>query len=128
MNKKVTQEVFKLKCIDLQYKVNEEKGTVTAIETFTLPYSLWLRLTSQKSKDFTTIGVAKVNKEAGEVFNVEIGKKLARAKAEKEAFVQFKLMALEYREEALRALQIANNTIEKMNDCILHQKEYIKSF
>ena len=37
-NQKVIQEAYKLKCCDLQYKVNEEKGVVTAIETFHTPF------------------------------------------------------------------------------------------
>lgn len=122
---KVAQKAFKLKCCNIQYKVNEEKGTVTAIEKFEVPFPLWWKY---PSSHFTTIGIAKVNKEAGEEFNAEIGKKLARARAEKEAFVQFKLIALNYRKGAFRELQMVDNIIEKMNDCIQHQKEYIKSF
>lgn len=120
---KETKEVYKLKCINLQYKVNEESGSVTAIEKFCNP--LWTR---RSPKTFTTIGVAKVNKEAGETFNVEIGKKVARAKAEKEAFVQFKLITLDYKKGVQRILQKLDNTVDKMNTCIQHQKEYIKSF
>ena len=121
---KAIQEAYKLKCYDLQYKVNEERGTVTAIESFETPFPVWLNC----STHFTTIGVARVNKEAGEVFNVETGKKLARAKAEKAAFVEFKLMALKYRKIVMQDLQKTDNTIEKMKDCIQHQNEYIKSF
>ena len=125
MCKKETQEVYKLKCYDLQYKVNEEKGVVTALETFVIPLP---GCYYKGRKVFTTVGVAKVNKEAGEEFNIEIGKRLARAKAEKEAFVKFKYLALKYRKFLLRKLQMTDNTIEKMNDCIQHQKGYIKSF
>ena len=84
--------------------------------------------TSNFTPYFVTIGTARVNKEAGDVFNVEIGKKLARAKAEKAAFVKFKLLNLTYRNELLQDLQKTDNTIEKMNANILHQKEYIKTF
>ena len=123
-NQKVIQEAYKLKCYNLQYKVNEERGTVTTIESFDSPFPMWLDFPIH----FTTIGVARVNKEAGEVFNVETGKKLARAKAEKAAFVEFKLMALKYRKIVMQDLQKTDNTIEKMKDCIQHQNEYIKSF
>ena len=124
-NQKVTQEAYKLKCCDLQYKVNEEKGVVTAIETFHAPFIIDF---NTPSRHFVTIGTARVNKEAGDVFNVEIGKKLARAKAEKAAFVKFKLLNLTYRNELLQDLQKTDNTIEKMNTNIQHQKEYIKTF
>lgn len=120
---KETKEVYKLKCLKLQYKVNEEEGVVTAIETFFNPI-----FTQKTPRTFTTIGVAKVNKEAGEVFNVETGKKVARAKAEKEAFIKFKLYALEYKKGVSKFVQKLENTIDKMNTCIQHQKEYIKSF
>ena len=125
MCKKETQEVYKLKCYDLQYKVNEEKGVVTAIETFVICIP---GCTVNGRRDFTTVGVAKVNKEAGEEFNVEIGKKLARAKAEKEAFVKFKNITLRHKKFLLGHVQKTDNTIEKMKDCIQHQKDYIKSF
>lgn len=115
-----TKETLKFKCINLQYKVNEEKGIVTAVEKFMIP--------TPEFRTFTTIGVAKVNKEAGDVFNVETGKKLARAKAEKEAFIQFKSKVLYTKEKTERYLQKINNTIEKMNANIQHQKEYIASF
>jgi len=124
-NQKVIQEAYKLRCCDLQYKVNEEKGVVTAIETFRAPFIVD---SNTPSRHFVTIGTARVNKEAGDVFNVEIGKKIARAKAEKAAFVKFKLLNLTYKNELLQDLQKTDNTIEKMNANILHQKEYIKTF
>lgn len=93
MQEKRIQESYKLKCKEIKYKVNEEKGTVTAIETVEVPYPISMFDTYQ----FTVAGVAKVNKEAGEVFDVEIGKKVARAKAEKEAFIEFKKLVLDYR-------------------------------
>ena len=126
-NQKVIQEAYKLRCCDLQYKVYEEKGTVTAIETFRAHFIMDFQA-SPPSRHFVTIGTARVNKEAGDVFNIEIGKKIARAKAEKAAFVKFKLVNLNYRNELLQELQKTDNTIEKMNANIQHQKEYIKTF
>ena len=74
-------ETFKLQHVALEFKVNEVKQTVTAIEKFIVP-KFKLR--------FTTVGVSKLNTEKGDTFDVETGKKLARAKAEKEAFSRFK--------------------------------------
>ncbi len=62
MQKEGTQEAYKLRCLGIKYKVNEEKGTVTAIETVKVPYPI-CRFDSYQ---FTAIGVAKVNKEAAE--------------------------------------------------------------
>ena len=74
-------ETFKLQHVALEFKVNEVKQTVTAIEKFIVP-KFKLR--------FTTVGISKLNTEKGDTFDVETGKKLARAKAEKEAFSRFK--------------------------------------
>ncbi len=62
MQKEGTQEAYKLRCKDIKYKVNEEKGTVPAIETIEIPYPISMFDTYQ----FTAVGVAKVNKEAAE--------------------------------------------------------------
>ncbi len=62
MQKEGTQEAYKLRCKDIKYKVNEKKGTVTAIETVEIPYPI-----SMFDNDlFIANGVAKVNKEAAE--------------------------------------------------------------
>lgn len=124
MSNKNFTETFKLKNISIDYKINEEKGIVVAIEKFDFPSGF-----KKKYNDhIKTTGVAKVNKEAGEIFNAEIDKKIARAKAEKEAFIQFKLRVLEMKCKLEGLLTITNNTIDKMTTNIQHQKEYIKSF
>lgn len=115
-----TVETFKLKHIGLEYKINEEKGVVTAIEKF----QAGLLFRTKK----TFVGVAKLNKEKGDVFDVEKGKKLARAKAEKEAFSWFKGEI----KRLLKSNSVFRNkldaTLLKFNEYIEHQKEYIKTF
>lgn len=119
--KKFTK-TFKLQCTDIKYVVNENKGTVTAIGYFNiLTYKF-------KEDDLKTIGIAKVNKDAGETFNTEVGKKIARAKAEKEAYYQFRLLVEEYKGRVEKEILKAQNTIDKMNSCMQHQKDFIKSF
>lgn len=112
-------ETFKLQHVALEFKVNEVKQTVTAIEKFIVPKFKFR---------FTTVGVAKLNTEKGDTFDVETGKKLARAKAEKEAFSRFKAELKKFLKWNMALYDKLNATIEKMNNYIDHQKEYIKTF
>ena len=112
-------ETFKLQNIAIEFKVNEVKNTVTAIEKFVIP-KFKLR--------FTTVGVSKLNTEKGDIFDVETGKKLARAKAEKEAFSRFKAELKKFLKWNMALDDKLNATIEKMDNYIAHQKEYIKTF
>ena len=112
-------ETFKLQHVALEFKVNEVKQTVTAIEKFIVP---------KFNLRFTTVGVSKLNTEKGDTFDVETGKKLARAKAEKEAFSRFKAELKTFLKWNMTLDDKLNATIEKMNNYIDHQKEYIKTF
>lgn len=112
-------ETFKLQHVALEFKVNEVEQTVTAIEKFIAP-KFKLR--------FTTVGVSKLNTEKGDTFDVETGKKLARAKAEKEAFSRFKAELKKFLKWNMTLDDKLNATIKKMNNYIDHQKEYIKTF
>lgn len=112
-------ETFKLQHVALEFKVNEVKQTVTAIEKFIVPKFELI---------FTTVGVSKLNTEKGDTFDVETGKKLARAKAEKEAFSRFKAELKKFLKWNMALNDKLNATIEKMNNYIDHQKEYIKTF
>ena len=112
-------ETFKLQHVALEFKVNEVKQTVTAIEKFIVPKFKFR---------FTTVGVSKLNTETGDTFDVEIGKKLARAKAEKEAFSRFKAELKKFLKWNMALDDKLNATIEKMDNYIDHQKEYIKTF
>ena len=122
------QDNFK-KCLKLQYrgityKVNEEKGVVVALEYFHTPLSM----EAGANQCINTIGIARLNMSAGDTFNIEIGKKIARAKAEKEAFIQFKTMLLNYENKIFQARLDISKVIDTMSSHIEHQKEYIKSF
>lgn len=112
-------ETFKLQYAALEFKVNEVKQTVTAIEKFIVP---------KFNLRFTTVGVSKLNTEKGDTFDVETGKKLARAKAEKEAFSRFKVELKKFLKWNMSLDDRLNATIKKMDNYIAHQKEYIKTF
>lgn len=113
--------VLKFESESITYKVNEAKGTVTAIAKFYdyKPYDC-------VNDYFQTVGVAKLKK--GDKFDEATGKKIARAKAEKEAFIVFKNRMLNLRKIVSSITNTIDNTIDKMDRCIQHQKEYISKF
>lgn len=117
------RETFKLQCESFKYSVDENKGIVVAIGKFRiLTYVL-------REDALETIGIAKVNTNAGDIFDAKIGKKIARAKAEKKKpTISSKILAMEYKRRAEKQILKVQNTIDKMNACIQHQKEYIKLF
>lgn len=118
------KECLKLQFRDITYKVNEEKGVVVALAYFRTP----LCMEAGANQCINTIGIARLNKSAGDTFNIEVGKKIARAKAEKETFILFKKMLLKYEDKLFQARLEMSKVIETMSSHIEHQKEYIKSF
>ena len=118
------KECLKLQFRDITYKVNEEKGVVVALAYFRTPLSM----EAGANQCINTIGIARLNKSAGDTFNTEVGKKIARAKAEKEAFTQFRTMLLNYEKKVFQARLDIAEAIITMSSHIKHQKEYIKSF
>lgn len=109
----------KLKMISYSYNVNEVKKTVTAIVKTR-------SIVGCHSKKHTTVGVAKCDEK--DTFDIEIGKRIAKAKAEKEAYVQHK----NYLYNHLKMLKYITDGISKSYErtqyYIQHQKEYINSF
>lgn len=118
------KECLKLQFRDITYKVNEKKGVVVALANFRTPLSM----EAGANQCINTIGIARLNKSAGDTFNIEVGKKIARAKAEKEAFTQFRTMLLNYEKKVFQARLDIAEAIITMSSHIEHQKEYIKSF
>lgn len=118
------KECLKLQFRDITYKVNEKKGVVVALAYFRTPLSM----EAGANQCINTIGIARLNKSAGDTFNIEVGKKIARAKAEKEAFILFKTVLLNYDKKIVQACLDIAEAIITMSSNIEHQKEYIKSF
>lgn len=118
------KECLKLQFRGITYKVNEKKGVVVALAYFRTPLSM----EAGANQCINTIGIARLNKSARDTFNVEVGKKIARAKAEKEAFTQFRTMLLNYENKIFQARLDISKVIDTMSSHIEHQKEYIKSF
>ena len=118
------KKCLKLKYRGITYKVNEEKGVVVALAYFHTPLSM----EAGANQCINTIGIARLNKSAGDTFNIAVGKKIARAKAEKEAFIQFRTMLLNYENQIFQARLDISKVIDTMSSHIEYQKEYIKSF
>lgn len=118
------KECLKLQYRGITYKVNEKKGVVVALAYFRTPLSM----EAGANQCINTIGIARLNKSVGDTFNIEVGKKIARAKAEKEAFLQFRTVLLNYEKKVFQAHLDIAETIITMSSHIEHQKEYIKSF
>lgn len=118
------KKCLKLQFRDITYKVNEKKGVVVALAYFRTP----LCMEAGANQCINTIGIARLNKSVGDTFNIEVGKKIARAKAEKEAFTQFRTMLLNYEKRVFQARLDIAEAIITMSSHIEHQKEYIKSF
>lgn len=118
------KECLKLQFRYITYKVNEKKGVVVALAYFSTPLSM----EAGANQCINTIGIARLNKSTGDTFNIEVGKKIARAKAEKEAFIQFRTMLLSYEKKVFQARLDIAEAIITMSSHIEHQKEYIKSF
>lgn len=118
------KECLKLQFRDITYKVNEKKGVVVALANFRTPLSM----EAGANQCINTIGIARLNMSARDTFNIEVGKKIARAKAEKEAFIQFRTMLLKYEDKLFQARLEMSKAIDTISSHIEHQKEYIKSF
>lgn len=123
----IFNDIFKMHFGNIEYTVNETQGVVVAVVDFSIPYYYFLSDQDVEIR-YRAIGIARVNREAGDIFDIEKGKKIARAKAEKAAFQQFKQAVVAYKNRVEKPYRLALDTIQKMNACIQHQEKYIKSF
>lgn len=112
-------ETFKLKCAEVKYIVDKERECVIAIASF-------IAVTPLVTHCIDTKGIAKVHND--DSFDIVIGKKVARAKAEKEAFSIYKGIIKQDIKEYEIYINKFINTIDKMENLIEHQKKYLKSF
>lgn len=109
----------KLKMVSYSYNVNEAKKTVTAVVKTKSCAGCY-------GKYHTTVGVAKCDDK--DEFDVEIGKRIAKAKAEKEAYVQHKNYLYNHLKMLKYITDDLSKSYERTQYYIQHQKEYINSF
>ena len=112
---------FKIDVVDFKYEVNSEDKAVVAIMKIALP-----TFVTQYSRNYIVKGVARLK--PGDIFNAEIGKKVAKAKVERAAFSLYRVKLREYRKDLREILKATEVTYNKMCDYITKQEDYIKSF
>ena len=136
---------FKLKFWDPDYYVNEKKGTVTCV----LKFRLDSVDSSQKDEDafkavrymtesvygednpisyrYSITETAKLDPK--DTFDVEIGKKVARAKAESSAY-KFcsKILTKSIEKFTFNLAGAAADFIEKATGVVIHNKRYLSQF
>lgn len=109
----------KLSMTDFSYKENESKKAVTCIVKAKSRIGTCVR-------DITAVGVAKCDDK--DIYDVEKGRRVARAKAELEAYLQHK----KHLHDNLKFLKRIQDSLvyhhEKTRGYIEHQKGYIRSF
>lgn len=108
------RERFKVKSVNCKYVVISQLKAVVATAKFK-----FLGVT------FETKGKAIAKNEE---FNVEIGKRLARARAEKKAYIIARNEIKRQLKDTNKLLNILINTSVFLEECIDHQTDYIKSF
>ena len=108
------------------YHVNENDGTVKCRVSYHLqiPHDADGQLFIAPEKYSSVTAIAKCRK--GDKFDAEIGKKVARAKAESRAYARCANHLYPYMDKAFLKTTILSNFIEKAFDCVDHNAEYLK--
>lgn len=108
------------------YHVNEKEGTVKCRVSYHLqvPHDADGQLFVAPEKYSSVTGIAKCR--PGDKFDAEIGKKVARAKAESRAYARCANHLSPCMERAFIKLTTLNDFIEKAYDCVEHNSKYIK--
>ena len=105
---------IKLTFMDCKYAVHEECGVVVATAKFKF-----------MNREFSVQGKAKC---LPYIFDERKGKKLARARAERSAYIIARNSIKTLKKNAEKAVSIVNNSLDFFNDCISHQNIYINTF
>lgn len=108
------RERFKVKSISCKYIVLPQYKTVKAKAEFNF-----------QGKAFKTEGEAIAKN--GE-FNVETGMRLARARAEKKAYILARNETEKQIRDAINLMNVLTHTSIFLEECRDHQTDYIKSF
>ena len=105
---------MKLTFTDCKCAVHRECGVVVATAKFTFI-----------NKEFSVQGKAKC---LPCIFDEHEGKRLARARAERGAYIIARNYLKSIRKSTEKALSIINSSLDFFNDCISHQDDYIDTF
>ena len=107
-------ERIKLTFMDCNYAVHKDCGVVVA----TAKFKIFGEVLTVKGKSMCPPSM----------FDVNIGKKIARARAERSAYIIARNSIKALKKDAEKALSIVNTSLDFFNDCILHQDNYIDTF
>lgn len=105
---------IKLTFLDCKYSIHAENGVVIAKSSF-----------NYIGMKFTTTGVARCTPS---IFDIHTGKKLARARAERAAYIVVRNKIKETIKAINKSKELFYNSLDFFNDCILHQDNYIETF
>lgn len=108
------------------YFVNENDGTVKCRVSYHLqiPCDADGEVFIAPEKYSSVTAIAKCRK--GDKFDAEIGKKVARAKAESRAYSRCANHLYPHMDKAFLRTTIINDFIEKAYDCVEHNENYLK--
>lgn len=112
---------MKLMNLSITYKVDKPHGVVVArVENMTST-----SIFRFSARTIVGIGIARATQE---VFDEETGKRLARARAEKDAYIKYRQLIQKFTKSTRLELDELRRALDHANSCIERQKEYIKSF
>lgn len=121
VEKKIIRKM-KLSCVSLDYQINPKgrMGEIICVEYFVY------KVNKKPFLRITAVGKAKCNPEH-DTFDENVGKKIARARAEKKAFKIFKrCIDKEIKIQKKQLDILIQNSEEILANQIEHQEEYIK--
>ena len=117
-------ERIKLVFEKCDYVVKENDGVVVALITANI--SKCIRNTYRYIDEVIKVkGVARCHRDN---FNETTGKKLARAKAERSAYIEARNILRDELRDINKDVSIFNTSIDFFNECIDHQNDYINEF
>lgn len=111
---------MKLRNKSITYQVYPNEGIITSVIR---SYVVHPR---KQDLELTTVGIAHCSPD--DTFDENIGKKIARARAEKEAFIQYKRILKDMLKQQCKEVSELQQHIDTVDTYISQQREYIKSF
>ena len=107
-------ERIKLTFMDCNYAVHKDCGVVVA----TAKFKIFGEVLTVKGKSMCPPSM----------FDINIGKKIARARAERSAYIRARQEIKIIKKRIERQLNIVNSSLDFFNDFISHQDDYIDTF
>lgn len=115
-NKFETNETIKLTCNDVKFMVEPKNKTIIAKVIVT---------SELLDGEYEFTGIARLH--GSDKYDQKFGERLARARAEKEAYIFYKALLKNIKTAYQKDMVVIDNTLNKVVSYIDHQKEYISS-